>query len=301
MKLKGYFFAVVSAVSYGLIPLFILPLKDKGIAVDVTLFYRFFIAAFLILVVMLVKKIDFRVNKSEILVLCLLGLMYGLSSDLLFMGYDLLSPGVASTVLFMYPVFVALIMGIIFKEKITSLTIIALVLSFIGVILLSSTPGKLELNTLGLLVVLGAALMYGSYIVTVNKSVVREMNPIKLTFYALLFCSFYYFGKTVYHEESLVLYQLDYLFDFMLFALVTTVLSTIALAYAIQLIGSTPTSILGALEPVVAVVISVCLFNEVFTNQLLWGIVLIVFAVLLNMFGNQWLENRKEAKRKKTI
>lgn len=292
MKLKGYCIAIVSAVSYGLIPLFMLPLKKEGIPVDVTLFYRFFIAAALISSIMLIKKIPFAVSRAEMGVLMSLGVMYGLSSDLLFMGYDYLSPGVASTVLFMYPVFVALIMGIFFKERITSLTIIALLLSFVGVILLSVKPGKFELNTFGLLVVTGAAMMYGSYIVTVNKSVVKTMNPIQLTFYALLFCSIYYLLKVGYQQESLVLENARYYIDFTLFALVTTVLSTIALAYAIQLIGSTPTSILGALEPVVAVMISVLLFNEVLNNQLMGGILLIVFAVLLNMFGNQWLERR---------
>lgn len=121
--MKGYALGIISAVSYGLIPIFILPIKQTNFSLDTTLFYRFFISALLLLPVLWYKKENLKITPKELYVVVLLGLSYALSSEFLFMGYDLLSPGIASTILFIYPVFVALIMFLVFKEKLNRLTV----------------------------------------------------------------------------------------------------------------------------------------------------------------------------------
>lgn len=282
MKLKGYLLALVSAVSYGLIPLFILPIKALNFPMDTTLFYRFLISAIFILFFLLYKKESLKINKTEFLILLVLGLLYALSSDFLFIGYELLTPGIASTVLFVYPVFVALILALFFKEKITRFTLISLLVTFSGIVVLSTNGSGFNINFLGLLVSVMCALFYAVYMVIVNKANMKNVSGIKITFYSLLFSAVYYFVKTLCLGGSLAASPSLFL-HISIFALVTTVFSITALIYAIQYIGSTPTSIMGALEPVVAVIISVCCFGEFLSWNLMLGVVLILIGVLINI------------------
>ncbi|WP_316839497.1 DMT family transporter [Pedobacter gandavensis] len=284
MKIKGYALAAISAISYGLIPLFILPVKASHFSLDTTLFYRFFIASLFILAYLIYKKESLKVKRSEFMILALLGLFYALSAEFLFLGYDYLSPGIASTILFVYPVIVALIMTFFFKEKITALTVLSLVVTIAGIIALSAKNGVLDINLPGLLITLGSATCYALYMVVVNKAKIAA-SGFKITFYSLVFSSVFYLVKTLLMKESLVLPSLEIFFDFAAFAFVTTVLSMTALIYAIKSIGSMPTSILGALEPVVAVATSVVLFNENLSLGLVVGIALILTGVLINIIS----------------
>lgn len=287
-KLKGYLFAIISASTYGLIPLFILPIKQANFSLDVTLFYRFLISAAFIAAIILLKKKSLMIPRNEWIYMIALGLFYALSSEFLFQGYDLLTPGIASTILFAYPVIVALIMVLAFKEKLKPLTIGALLISFVGILVLSAQESLLDLNFLGLTVSLGAALFYALYIVTVNQAKLRA-SGLQITCYSMFFASVFFGVKSIFNQESLMLPSWIFLGDLTVFSLVTTVLSMLTLVYAIQLIGSTPTSIMGALEPVVAILVSVLLFHEAVTMNLIIGVVLILFGVLMNI----WVDAQK--------
>ncbi|MGX9985203.1 DMT family transporter [Soonwooa purpurea] len=288
MKSQGYILAIISAISYGLIPIFILPMKQINFSMDVTLFYRFLFSAIMVSLYLLYKKVNFKINKWECRILMILGLFYALSSEFLFLGYDYLSAGIASTVLFVYPVIVALIMFLFYHEKLSKMGIVSLLLAFSGVIILCLKGDKFEINYLGLGIVLLSALFYGLYIIIVNKAKIN-VSGIKLSFYSMLFTSIYFLIKSLISKENLSIPSFSLVLNFVSFALVTTLISSVTLVLAIQKIGSTPTAIMGALEPVVAVAVSVYFFNEDFTRNLLIGIVLILSGVSLNM-----LSSRKE-------
>lgn len=292
MKLKGYAYGLISSISYGLIPLFILPIKQANFPIDTTLFYRFFFSALIVGVYLLIKKKSFKIELKQIPVLITLGLLYGISADALFLGYDYLSAGIASTLLFVYPLIVAIIMAVFFKEKLTFSAIVAIAFVLAGVILLSFKDDKFELNPIGLGIVFISALGYGLYIVTVNKSKAKEIKGFTLSFYSFLFTTIYYAIKMIIQKESFVLHSLELTFNFFTFAFVTTVISSIALIFAIKEIGSTATSILGASEPVVAVGVSVLLFGENFSWSLGLGIFMIILGVTLNVLGDAYQQKR---------
>lgn len=292
MKFKGYAYGLISSISYGLIPLFILPIKQANFSIDTTLFYRFFFSALIVGVYLFVKKQSFRVHSKQIPVLIVLGLLYGISADALFLGYDYLSAGIASTLLFVYPLIVAIIMAVFFKERITISTIAAIAFVLAGIFLLSFKDGQFKLNPIGLGIVFISALGYGLYIITVNKSSVREIKGFTLSFYSFLFTTIYYAIKMLIQKESFILPSLELTFTFFTFAFVTTVISSIALIFAIKNIGSTATSILGASEPVVAVAVSVIIFGENFSMSLALGIFMIIFGVTLNVVGDAYQQKR---------
>ena len=285
--LKGYLFALVSALTYGMIPLFMIPLKKWGFfSVDTALFYRFLIAAILILgYLVFYQKESVKINLKEGFVLSVLGLFYALSAEFLFIAYDFLSPGIASTIFFIYPIMVALILGIFFKEKITLATTISLVIVVVGVGVLS-IKDNFEINYIGLFVSLLGALMYALYMIIVNKTKIKA-SGVKVSFYSMVFASLFFLVKTLILGNSVVIPSLEIGTHLALFSLITTALSVVSLVYAIKYIGSTPTAIMGAVEPVVAVMISVGLFDETLTFSLIAGVIIIISGVLIDVVFNK--------------
>lgn len=294
-QLRGYIFAIISAVSFGLIPIFILPIKKVEFSIDTTLFYRFFFSVLMVGSCLVFRKENFKVNIREASILLVLGLFYAFSSDFLFLGYDYLSAGIASTALFIYPVLVALIMFFVYKEKMSKLSAFSLALAFLGVLILCLKEGELNINFTGLGIVLLSSLCYALYMVIVNKARL-PISGFKLSFYSMLFTSLYYFGKVIAKDESLIVPNVQLLINFIIFAFVTTLISSLTLVYAIKIIGSTPTAILGALEPIIAVLISVLMFGEHFTINLLIGIILILSGVILNIISES--KSKKKSPKK---
>lgn len=285
--LKGYLFALVSALTYGMIPLFMIPLKKLDFfSVDTALFYRFLIAAILILgYLVFYQKESVKINLKEGIVLSILGFFYALSAEFLFIAYDFLSPGIASTIFFIYPIIVALILGMFFKEKITLATTISLFIVVVGVGVLS-IKDNFEINYIGLFVSLLGALMYALYMIIVNKTKIKA-SGVKVSFYSMVFASLFFLVKTLVLENSVAIPSLEIGTHLALFSLITTALSVVSLVYAIKFIGSTPTAIMGAVEPVVAVMISVGLFDETLTFSLIAGVIIIISGVLIDVVFNK--------------
>jgi drug/metabolite transporter (DMT)-like permease len=185
----------------------------------------------------------------------------------------------------MYPVFVVLIMCIVFRERLLWSTIVSVFLAFAGVIVLNINPEGIAFNGIGLTVVLLSALFYALYIIIIQKFCANMPSSV-LTFYALGFGSLFFLAECLLQGDSLAIPSLFIGIELIIFALVTTIISSITLALAIQYIGPTKTSILGALEPVVAVVVSVMFLHELLTLTLIIGIILIITAVVLLIIYN---------------
>lgn len=290
-KFKGYFNAFLSAFTFGLIPLFVIPIKAAGISMDVVLFYRFFLAAVMIGIFLAFTKVSFKLSLCDSFKLMIMGALYALSADFLFTGYDLLSAGIASTVLYTYPTLVAIILSVFFKEKISLVTKLSIFFALLGVMIMSWDGNALNFNVYGVIVVLLSALSYAVYMVMVSKGGIKT-SEVMVSFYSVLFSSFFYAGKSLLLGESLIYTDLHWLGVIALFSLVTTVLSVLCIVFAIQIIGSTSVAVLGAFEPVVAVFISVLMFGERLTWNLVTGVVLIVCALFMSVLGNQYQKNK---------
>lgn len=279
---KGYLCAFISAFTYGLIPLFMIPIKkEESFSVDATLFYRFLIASGAIVFFLFYQKERLRISFREGLIMSLLGILYALSAEFLFLAYDYLSPGIASTIFFSYPIIVALVLILFYKEKLTLPTLLSLLLVVAGVGVLSIKKGE-ALNYIGLGISLLGALVYALYILIVNK-VRIESSGVKISFYSMLFSSLYFLVKSLLLRESITISSWALAGDLTLFAIITTSLSLVTLVYAVRYIGSTPTAIMGAFEPIVAVLISVGLFGEQLTPSLVIGGMVIITGVLIDI------------------
>lgn len=286
-KLRGTVCGIAAAVFYGTNPLGAMNLYADGISTNSTLFYRFGLAVVMLGVMMAVQRKSFALTRRELVTLAILGVFMSTSSTTLYFSFNFMDVGIASTLLFVYPVMVAVIMATLFHEKVTAATVVAILLSLAGIALLNQTGNGTSLSLWGVTLVMLSSLTYAIYIVVVNKSSLR-LSSVKLTFYVLLFGLFTIYGYTLAMGETvqLLVTPKQWMYAAQL-ALMPTVLSLVLMVIAVHDIGSTPTAIMGAIEPITAVAIGVLVFGENFTPRLALGIVLILTAVLLIIGGKE--------------
>lgn len=280
---KGILNGIIASTSYGMNPLFGLPLYAIGIGVNSVLFYRYFLAVIIYFIwLKFFKKASLKISRQEIIPLFFLGIFFSLSSLTLFEAFHYIEAGIACTILFIYPVMVAIIMSIFFKEKVTKTVIFAILLTSIGIILLYKGKPDTALSIKGILIVLTSALLYALYIVGVkNIKPVKAMNSARLSFYVMLFGLIVYIVNLKFCTTLQMLPNLKaWLFAIGL-ALFPTIISLETITIAIQLIGSTNTAILGALEPLTAIFFGILFFHEQLTLRISFGIILILFGVFL--------------------
>lgn len=280
---KGILNGIIASTSYGMNPLFGLPLYAIGIGVNSVLFYRYFLAVIIYFIwLKFFKKASLKISRQEIIPLFFLGIFFSLSSLTLFEAFHYIEAGIACTILFIYPVMVAIIMSIFFKEKVTKTVIFAILLTSIGIILLYKGKPDTALSIKGILIVLTSALLYALYIVGVkNIKPVKAMNSARLSFYVMLFGLIVYIVNLKFCTTLQMLpNQKAWLFAIGL-ALFPTIISLETITIAIQLIGSTNTAILGALEPLTAIFFGILFFHEQLTLRISIGIILILFGVFL--------------------
>lgn len=279
----GLSYGAFAAASYGTNPLFALPLYAAGIGVNSVLFYRYAIALVLYgLWLKFVKRINFKISIKEGLILLILGLFFSLSSYTLFDAFKYIEAGIACTILFIYPVLVAVIMSIFFKEKITKTVVASISLITIGIILLYHGKEGVTLNLYGVLVVLLSALLYSLYIVGVkNIKQIRHMNSAKMTFYVMLFGLIVYITNLKFCTELQPLTSPHLWLYAIGLALLPTIISIETINVAIKLVGSTTTAILGSLEPLTALFFGVVIFHEQLTFRIMLGIATVLCGVIL--------------------
>ncbi len=286
-KTKGYLYGAVAAATYGMNPLFALPLYADGMNADSVLFFRYLLALAILGGMIKWRGRDFRVRKREVFPLAAIGVLMACSSLTLFLSYNYMAAGIASTMLFVYPILVALIMAVCFREKVTILTAACIALALLGIAMLYQGDGGETLDPVGVALVMASALSYAIYMVWVNRPSLRDIPTVKLTFYALLFGLFVFLVRIGIDGSLLLPGHWYHWGNLVALAVLPTAVSFVSTTKAVQFIGSTPTAILGALEPLTAVFFGVTMFGEPLTARIVGGILLIVLAVTLIIAGGR--------------
>ena len=277
----GYIAGIVTGVTYGLNPLFAKPLLEMGISIDTMLSFRYLLAVLILGIWLVARKESLRINAAQTVRLVILGILFALSSATLFFSYNYIPAGLATTIVFLYPVLVALIM-VILKVYPTWQVWLSIILTFAGVIILSLPSSGVSFNAVGLLLAGASALVYAMYLIIVNRSRrLRTVSNHVLTFYALLFGSLLFLGHGLSSGGDLLAGVHGWLCWLCLFglAIFPTLMSLLCLAASTRLIGATKTSVLGVAEPVTAIAVGCIFFNESLTLNVITGVAITLFAV----------------------
>lgn len=287
IKLKGCLYGAVAAMTYGMNPLFAVTLYNDGMNPDSVLLFRYLFALPVLAVMIKMRGHDFRLTLKETISLFIVGMLVATSSLTLYVSYKYLSAGIASTILFVYPVIVAVLMVMFFGEKLRLLTVICIALAVGGIAMLYKSDGTTTLNPIGCILVLGSSLTYAIYIVAVGRDSYKQIPTLKLTFYTLLFGGLLYVVRILCFSEFVCppIDRLDMWLNIACMAIFPTVLSFVWTTMAIQYVGATPTAILGALEPVTAVVLGITFLGESLSFRETIGLIMILVAVCIVIGG----------------
>ena len=272
---------IIAAATYGMNPLFALPLYARGMDANSVLFFRYAAALPILALMILWRRRTFRVAPRQLLPLALLGLLMGFSSLALFESYNHMEASIASTMLFVYPLMVAVLMAAFFHERFSLGTALCLATAMSGIYLLyNGKPGQ-TLSLVGTAWVFASSLSYAIYLIFVDRSSIQGMPTIQKTFYVTLF-GFTIFIANAVARGTLIIPHGPLMWTCSLgLGLFPTAISLICTTDAIAHIGSTPTAILGVFEPATALIIGVTIFGETLTPRDLTGLVLILASVLL--------------------
>ncbi len=279
--LIGYPAGIITGITYGLNPLFAMPLMNKGVAIGSILFFRYLFAVLILGGFLLLRKQSFKVSFKQAGILLVLGLFYTSSSLFLFEAYKYIASGLATTLIFLYPVLVAIIM--VFLKTIPSWPVwLAIAATFGGVILMTQGEAGESLNPTGIFLSLGSALVYAFFIVIINrsKSIASIPNTL-LTFYALSTGVFVFLIKVILSGTPIlsgISATSDWL-NLIGLAILPTIISTATLAVATRNIGATKASVLGVFEPITAILVGTLMFGEPLTFNIILGISIAIISV----------------------
>ena len=286
ITLNGIFYACISSASFGFSPLFSIGLLAAGLSNSDVLSYRWALAAIVLMVYAAVKGKTLRINSlDEAWKIALLSGLRALTSVTLLIGYANIASGIASTINFMYPVIVVFWMMLVHGEQKSWINLAAIALSILGVYLMASGDGlKIEggNTALGLACSIISVVSFAAYYILMKRTRADKIEVVKFTTWIMIMCAVYFIigglivngGITLVHDGKLWLYILG-------LALWSTMISNFTGVKAVRRIGPTLTSILGALQPLTAVILGVLFLDEHLGFKSIAGIVLILTAVLM--------------------
>lgn len=277
----GYPAGIITGITYGLNPLFGMPLMQNGVSINSILFFRYIIAVVILGAFLLCTKHSFRVSAKQAGILLILGVLYTSSSIFLFEAYNYIASGLATTLIFLYPVLVAIIMA--FLKVVPSWQVwLSIFATFAGVIIMTQSSSGEAINPIGILLSLGSAFVYALFIVIINRSkAISSISNSLLTFYALLTGSLIFLGKILFANTGLTTGIEGYAAwgNLVGLAILPTIISTATLAIATRNIGATKASILGVFEPITAILVGTLVFGEALTTNIVVGILIAIVAV----------------------
>lgn len=271
---KGYIYTALSAIVFGLMPLLTKIIIARG-ATSLTIpFFRVFYVTIVLFFVLKIKKIDFHLEKRDLLSVMLTSIFgSGLTIIILNESYNYVDTGIATSLHFLYPLFVAMLCCFFYGEKIKKKQIISLSFALVGIIcFMSKGNGSL----FGYFLAIASGLTYAFYLVKMDKTGLVKMNALKLSFYLALFTTIEIFTINLFMQDGV--FKMDAIAYGLLLvlALSSSFLATVLLQKGVLLLGSTRASFICLLEPVTSMIVGILWLNEALTfNKGLGGLAII--------------------------
>ena len=288
-SIVGYSASIITGITYGLNPLFGIPLMNDGASIDSILFFRYGFSVVLLAAFLILSRQSFKVTPKQLGILLILGLLYTSSSICLFESYKYIASGLATTLIFLYPVFVALIM-VVLRVYPTWQVWLAILATFVGVLILAQSDDTQTIDPVGVLLALGSGLSYAIFIVIVNSSrIIRPISSTMLTFYSLSVGMVIFYINTLLSPNDLTtgINGSSAWLCLVGLAILPTIISTATLALSTRKIGATKASVLGVFEPITAIMVGTIAFNEPITTNIIVGISIAIAAIIFMIMATQ--------------
>lgn len=279
-KAKGSALVILSAVIFGFTPILAKITFSEGSNSAMLTCLRAAMALPVLLGILLFKRTSLKITGRELGKILILSSVGGTATTvLLYTAYNFISVGMSTTLHFVYPTFVLLICVIVFREPLNPRKITALALSTGGILCFFN--GGLSANIAGIAIALVSGLTYAFYMVYMDKSGLKDMHPMKLSFYNSIFVGLFslIYGYFT-HQVSFGLSTKAWVYTFVIAVLVSAGAS-VFLQMGIKFCGATTAAILSMFEPITSVVLGILILKEDFSWFKLLGCVLILAAVFI--------------------
>ena len=278
-KFSGILFIIISAASFGVMPVLARIAYEAKADPLTVLFLRFGIAAIVMLAILFATKTSLP-RGLLLLELILLGAIAYVGESLAyFMALSYASAGLVALLLYVYPALVTTLSAIFLKEHLTTMKVVALFLALSGTALtIQITSGG---KFVGVLLGIVAAVDYAIYIV-LGSRIVKRSGSIGSTTIIIVSTAAVYAVVAPIHGLSFPV-SIQGWFAIVAIALISTVVSFMTFFAGLKRIGPTTASTLSTFEPIVAVALAAVVLGETITPvQALGGALILVAVVILS-------------------
>ncbi|MGL5414959.1 MAG: DMT family transporter [Clostridium sp.] len=277
----GLIFAIVASVCFGFLGIFAKVGYDGGSNPTTVLAARFLLGATILFVIIKVSGKSLKISKEQFILLFLVGVVgYTLTTETLFDSYEYIGVGLATGIHFIYPLCVCIFGFLFAKEKFTKRKTIALVISIIGVFLLSaSEKGGIDIRGIGLALLSGV--LYGATVFAMGRDEIKSLSGMIIAFYCSFFAGVTMFIFGMIKGDLVFKFNMNIGISYIGIAIISTVLAIVFLQMAIKDIGASNSSILGTFEPIVGILASFIFFGEPIGIDTIVGMILIISAVII--------------------
>lgn len=280
-KYKGIFYAILSSAAFGVMPTFSRIAYSHGSNPTTVLFFRFLIASIILFVYLFYKKISIKVSKYQFIILILTGLTgYTVTTQTLFIAYNSLGGGLATTLHFIYPSIVCILSFILFKDSLTFKKILSLIIAAFGVYALIAFESH-TLDILGVTLALISGVTYAVNIIVLGLKSIKDIDYKVVTMYVCIGACLGMILIGIYSNSLSFDLNLTLAGCYLGISTISTIASMILLMKAIALIGASSASILGTFEPIVSIVLGIILVNENLSFSLILGTTLILISTII--------------------
>jgi drug/metabolite transporter (DMT)-like permease len=281
LNLAGLIYVVLASIAFGIMPIWVKLAYATGLSAYEVLFLRALLGACFLFIIIRYKRVSIKLEPKQVKYLLFAGTVgYTAGLTTLYLAYNYVSVGVATALHYLFPVIVMLIAVLLYKEKLYTAKWIALVLSIIGVYLMTAI-GPISLHPTGVLLGLASAFTFAIYVTGVAHPVIKAIDSLVLAFYVCVISSASSLVLILLRGEGPINLTGEGLFYVTLVAFFCTALALIFFIRGIHLIGPSNASILATLEPIVSIVAGVLVFQEKVSFQIGLGCTLVLVAVFV--------------------
>lgn len=271
-----------ASIAYGIMPIWTVLAQKNGFGSDFILFFRFFFSALLFLTWIKFKKIPLKLPKIKLWHFFILGgILYVVQAGAYLESLRFIPASLGVLIYHIYPIIVALIAIFFLKDSLKAMTILCLILCFVGLVFILQIPKDLTLDYFGVVLSLIGALFYALYVIF-SKSITFGISSVVSSFYICLFASLVMFLIFIFKGgiEPASINAVG-IFSLLGLTFISTLFSMMAYFLGMPKLGVTKTAILGMIEPLVAVLLSLLILGESLNLWQWGGAFLIIFGSLL--------------------
>ncbi|GAA0123573.1 DMT family transporter [uncultured Clostridium sp.] len=280
-KINGVIYAMLSSIGFGFMPIFTKIAYNNGLNPVTVVALRFLVASILLLGYFIIFKVNFKINKKQFIILMIIGVLgYSTTALTLFLSYNYIAVGLATTMHFIYPALVTILSFIIYKEKLSKYKIISLVLSLIGIyVLVGVDIGGISLK--GSCLALFSGLSYATCVVSMGNKALDGLDNKIITFYLSVFSAIAMLFYGGIKGELITIFNIYSILAVLGVSIISTILAIILFLHGVKIIGTSNAAILSTFEPIVGVIMGIIIFKEVLTKELFLGSILIISSVII--------------------